>query len=122
MRASFGSTLNIAKGYPNDVSLININRLSTNVTNLISFVVTLMFQEPIPGWTNAEAASSRRPEERRLQRAAIAHLQAIAALPAGYLHHSGRHAMALDADVLHPELFLVLAGLRGDLVGDGISF
>lgn len=75
-----------------------------------------MLQEPISGWTDAETTSSRRPEEWRLQRAAVAHFSAIVALLAGHLHYPGRYTMALDADVLHPELLLILAGFRGDLV------
>lgn len=78
----------------------------------------LAFQEPIPGWTHAEATPSGCPEEWRMQRAAIAHLPKVVALPTGYLHHFSRHAMAMDASMLHPELLLVLVSLRGDLVVD----
>lgn len=82
--------------------------------------ILFIFQESIPGWTDAEVASSRRPEEWRLQRAAIAHLPAIAAFSAGHLHNLSGHSMAVDADVLHAKLSPVLAGFRGDLVANSL--
>lgn len=75
-----------------------------------------MFQESIPGWTDAEIASSRRPEKWRLQCAAIAHLPAIAAFSTRHLHNPSGHTVALDITMLYLELSPILARFCGDLV------
>lgn len=82
--------------------------------------IVSVFQESIPGWTDAEVASSRRPEEWRLQCAAIAHLQAIATFSARYLHNPSGHTVALDAAMLYVEFSPILAGFRGDLVANSL--
>lgn len=77
-----------------------------------------IFQEPIPGWTDAETTPSCRPEEWRLQRVAVTHLPTITALLTRYFHYLSRYAMALDSAVLHFEFSSILARLRGDLVAN----